>query len=130
MIKRCFNQTCDKNTYNDFCYKCSNKVLKAFSKINEVQKPRPEKISFRQKNPDLYDKELLIKRKHQLIEKFGEVCLNCGTQEKILVDHIVSRFHGGTNNLDNLQLLCNPCNFRKGTKVIDYRGAAKFPKRW
>ena len=31
------------------------------------------------------------------------------------VDHIVPRLKGGTDHLDNLQLLCGACNSTKGT---------------
>lgn len=34
---------------------------------------------------------------------------------RLSVDHIVSRFHDGTNALWNLQTLCRRCNARKGS---------------
>ena len=33
------------------------------------------------------------------------------------VDHIVAQDNGGTDHLDNLQLLCGACNSTKGTKT-------------
>ena len=33
------------------------------------------------------------------------------------VDHIVPKAKGGTDHLDNLQLLCSACNSTKGTKT-------------
>lgn len=33
------------------------------------------------------------------------------------LDHIVPEFHGGTADPDNLQLLCEGCNRRKGHRV-------------
>ena len=33
------------------------------------------------------------------------------------IDHIVSRAKGGTDHLDNLQLLCDACNSKKGAKT-------------
>ena len=35
----------------------------------------------------------------------------------LTVDHIVARQRGGTDHLDNLQLLCGACNSMKGTKT-------------
>jgi 5-methylcytosine-specific restriction endonuclease McrA len=52
---------------------------------------------------------------------FGNVCLRCGAQEKLSVDHVVPLSKGGTSAIDNLQPLCKPCNNRKHTKLIDYR---------
>jgi hypothetical protein len=33
------------------------------------------------------------------------------------VEHIVPRARGGTSDLDNLALACNPCNLAKGARV-------------
>lgn len=41
---------------------------------------------------------------------------------KMQVDHINPVYRWGESNWDNLQVLCKPCNLKKGTKVIDYRG--------
>jgi 5-methylcytosine-specific restriction endonuclease McrA len=39
------------------------------------------------------------------------------------IDHIVPLAAGGTNNLSNLQLLCEPCNLKKGQQLIDVRSS-------
>jgi 5-methylcytosine-specific restriction endonuclease McrA len=51
-------------------------------------------------------------------------CIHCRTPLAVALDgtpigdvtieHIVPRFHGGTDELENLALSCGPCNHTKG----------------
>lgn len=41
-------------------------------------------------------------------------CRQCGTTDDIVFDHILPYYRGGTNTVDNLQLLCRLCNMEKG----------------
>lgn len=45
-------------------------------------------------------------------------CRGCGTSAAdgatLHVDHVVSRYHGGSDDLSNLQTLCQVCNLGKG----------------
>jgi len=43
-------------------------------------------------------------------------CRHCNTHKNLTVDHIVPLSKGGTDDLDNLQTLCGPCNSRKGDR--------------
>lgn len=52
---------------------------------------------------------------------FGNVCLRCGTADRICVDHVVPLSKGGTNTISNLQPLCGSCNRRKYKRSTDYR---------
>lgn len=65
----------------------------------------------------------------QLTMRDGGSCERCGHTPKegrrLHIDHIKPLSRGGTNKLSNLQLLCQPCNNRKATKTIDYRGSAE-----
>lgn len=58
----------------------------------------------------------------QLIEKVGTdpSCAHCGTELDLSVDHIIPRYEGGTNDANNLQVLCRSCNSRKGTRPDAY----------
>ena len=50
-------------------------------------------------------------------------CNGCGThfmQQHLTVDHIIAQSKGGTNHLDNLQLLCGHCNSLKGDRPMEY----------
>lgn len=52
----------------------------------------------------------------------GGKCLCCGTTDNLAFDHIQPFIVGGTHSAENLQLLCDSCNFLKGGFAIDFRG--------
>ena len=56
--------------------------------------------------------------REQVIRRDG-CCQMCGTEERLSVDHIVPRVLGGTDSLDNLQVLCSSCNSSKGGRFFD-----------
>lgn len=58
------------------------------------------------------------------LEKYGDICMCCGSTKHINVDHIKSRSEYPELSLefDNLQILCAGCNLRKGWEdETDYR---------
>lgn len=57
----------------------------------------------------------------ELCDKYGNKCLCCNDVCKLTQDHIVPVSRGGSNTIENIQPLCITCNFKKGTKTIDYR---------
>jgi 5-methylcytosine-specific restriction endonuclease McrA len=54
--------------------------------------------------------------KERVFARDGRICRYCGSDEQVQVDHIISRKHGGTHDMDNLQVLCRSCNLRKSSK--------------
>jgi hypothetical protein len=57
----------------------------------------------------------------ELIQRYGGACLCCGADKDLVSDHVVPSALGGSDTLENLQLLCRRCNTRKGRASIDYR---------
>lgn len=49
-------------------------------------------------------------------ERDGERCAECGSQEDLTLDHILPLARGGSNKLDNLQILCRVHNSSKGAR--------------
>lgn len=44
-------------------------------------------------------------------------CRHCGTSNDLSLDHVYPKSKGGTDDPENLQTLCRPCNSRKGARV-------------
>jgi len=56
-----------------------------------------------------------------LCDRYGNICLSCGEEIVLTVDHVIPLSLSGTNTIENIQPLCLSCNCRKGTNVFDYR---------
>lgn len=55
--------------------------------------------------------------KRELARRDGLRCALCGAQKtrrELVMDHVIPWSQGGPTELDNLQLLCGPCDIAKG----------------
>lgn len=53
----------------------------------------------------------------------GGHCAGCGEHfrpKHLKVDHIIAKAKGGTDHVENLQLLCSHCNRTKGDRGMEY----------
>ena len=67
-----------------------------------------------------------LKNKRKLYGDQAGYCNGCDEHfqsRHLEVDHIVSRREGGTDHIDNLQLLCGNCNRTKGDRGMEYLNA-------
>lgn len=52
-----------------------------------------------------------------IYERDGHRCVTCDTTESLTLDHVYPWSKGGTDNPENLQTMCRPCNSRKKDRV-------------
>jgi hypothetical protein len=67
-----------------------------------------------------------------VFQRDGGHCLSCGTPITLAearLDHIVPWSAGGNDRSDNLRILCDPCNSRRGNRrgYLDFWGARRSP---
>jgi hypothetical protein len=83
-------------------------------RINGVPENYPPRVlspletrrkEFNRKRPNLFK---------QLIKRDGYICRKCPAKDDLSVDHIIPIEKGGSDDLDNLQILCRSCNAKKG----------------
>lgn len=59
------------------------------------------------------------RRRRALLKRDGAWCRICGLPEELeplTIDHIKPIARGGSNELENMQLLCGMCNHTKGAQ--------------
>lgn len=52
-------------------------------------------------------------QRQRILDRDGHKCRACGGTKRLCIDHIVAWSCGGSNEDDNLQVLCGSCNSRK-----------------
>jgi 5-methylcytosine-specific restriction protein A len=58
--------------------------------------------------------------RERILARDGHCCQSCGeTDGKMHIDHIVPKRLGGSDLEENLQVLCQFCNLRKGGRFFE-----------
>jgi len=51
-------------------------------------------------------------------QRDGGRCVKCGANTNLQYDHDIPFSKGGSNTVENIQLLCQACNLEKGSKIM------------
>jgi 5-methylcytosine-specific restriction endonuclease McrA len=65
---------------------------------------------------ETYSREIPQEVKIVVTLRDGGRCRNCGSSDNLEYDHVIPYSRGGTNSVNNVQLLCQPCNRSKGAR--------------
>jgi len=57
----------------------------------------------------------------EVLKRDNFVCVYCGNNKQLEVDHIIPRTNGGKTIFENLQTLCLLCNRAKGNKEVSIK---------
>jgi HNH endonuclease len=47
----------------------------------------------------------------------GGACIRCGSKQNLHFDHVIPVVKGGGNSAENIQVLCQICNLKKGDRI-------------
>lgn len=106
--------------------------------LEHKEQARAKSKEWRQRNPDK-SREIWYRYKARKLNAEGSFtadqwraivnhycpdgrCLCCGEHKKLTQDHVVPLSRGGSNSIDNIQPICQPCNSSKcNLRTTDYR---------
>jgi len=93
----------DKNVF----YQTRSKYFKHFTKGKKKTSPLRSQFNYLRNKAWAY-----------LLDNGEPKCAYCGSTDDLQIDHIKPISKGGTNDFDNLQILCKKCNCRKADKYV------------
>ena len=82
-----------------------------------VSKEEYTQVETQKSNPDRYVSQAV---REKIFKKFGQKCAYCKSEKNLEIDHIIPVSMGGTNEEENLQLLCRKCNRAKRNKLSEH----------
>lgn len=91
--------------------KYKEKAKECLFEINEYKKKKSINIKERRNVFSKIRNQLML----AVIDRDGYKCQHCKIDKSLTVDHIFPLSKGGSDELDNLQLLCRSCNSKKSS---------------
>lgn len=79
--------------------------------MEQTEAPAPPPVGKPRRNP------ITPLTRYMVYARDEWACKHCGATDALQIDHIHPIARGGSDDMDNLQTLCSPCNSRKGARV-------------
>ena len=68
-------------------------------------------------DPEYKRKKITQDIKKIVYERDNGKCKQCGSDRDLQFDHILPHSKGGSDEVENLQILCKTCNSKKSNKI-------------
>jgi len=114
------NEEKERKRLREFRINNPNNVKKSKLKYNNSQKGRYNLTKQNQRRLALIKKRPtdLTNEKIKKIFERDKICVYCGSNKKLELDHIISLKKGGTGMFNNFVLACKKCNTSKSARNI------------
>lgn len=116
-----------KNCNNQFTQNTTNQIYCSSKCCSESHRKKYELISLGKENPNPKNTSLtFLKLRFEIFKRDGFRCKYCGRNPredkcKLVIEHIIPRVLGGTNNPNNLVCACQECNLGKADILLENR---------
>lgn len=104
---------CDSVRVGVFCSRCGYPTLKTSPSLAETPLKNPEMPVGIPKSRTAIPRDV----QREVWRRDQGRCIQCGSQERLEIDHMIPVSKGGSNTARNLQLLCEMCNRSKGNRI-------------
>ena len=87
--------------------------LREFASTGYPDAPKPDKIKDERKARKALTNEIMS----AVWARDEVMCVECGSTDDLQFDHMVPYSKGGSSTVENLRILCQPCNSSRGNKI-------------
>lgn len=102
---------------NQLLHRLCDQALASHNKIKSPLRPSAPKVN---------SNASLAETRREVYRRDGGKCRNCASTYALEIDHIHPQALGGSSTLENMRLLCRPCNQRAAIDAFGQRKMSKY----